>query len=89
MARIATGVSKKSNRENLAALTLVLEWRKYGLVEGFLMTPEVAWALSGTKFGNKPKVISDMPLAYEPEGEPSVDAIKVAKYVIKMEGGVA
>lgn len=88
MARIATGVSKKSNRENLAALNMILEWRNYGAT-GFLLTPEFAWAVSGGKFGNKPVMISAMPLAYAPEGTPSVDAVKVAKYIIKEQGGIA
>lgn len=84
MARIATGVSKKSNRENLAAWNLILEWRKYGAT-GFLLTPELAWAVSGGKFGTKPVMISAMPLAYAPEGTPSIDAMKVAKFVLKGE----
>lgn len=82
MARINTGVSKKANRENLAAFSLVLEWRNYG-AKGFLLTPELAWAVSGGKFGSKPNMVSAMPLMYAPEGEPSIDAMKVARYVLK------
>jgi hypothetical protein len=35
MARIATGVSKKSNRENLKGLELFWAWRNGGLVSEF------------------------------------------------------
>lgn len=81
MARIATGVSKKANRENLAALNLVLEWRAYGQ-QGMTLTPEFAWAVSGGKFGTKPVILSSMPLIYAPEGAATIDAIKVAKFVL-------
>ncbi len=82
MSKIATGTSKKSNRENMAAFNLLLTWRVYG-VKGFHLTPEFAWAVSGGKFGTAPVMLSAMPLKYAQEGEATIDAIKVAKYVIK------
>ncbi len=84
MARIATGVSKKANRENLAAFNLVLEWRNYG-AKGFFLTPELAWTVSGGKFGTAPVMINAMPLAFAPEGAATVDAMEVARYVLKQQ----
>jgi len=53
MARIATGLSKKSNRINSAALDLCFSWKRgYGI--GTKMDPEFAWVVSGGKYGNKP-----------------------------------
>lgn len=35
MSRIATGVSKKENRDNLKGLNLFFEWRSKGFVKDF------------------------------------------------------
>jgi hypothetical protein len=83
MARIKTGVSKKANRDNLKAFDLVLEWRKTNLAVGWLMTPEVAWAVSGGKFGTAPVMLNAMPLRYAAEGALDIDAMKVALYIVK------
>jgi hypothetical protein len=54
MARIATGLSKKSNRDNLAALNLCYVWRnQFGV--GVKMDAEFAWIVSNGKFGVQPK----------------------------------
>jgi len=52
MARIATGVSKKSNRQNLEALALAQAWgRQFGV--GTKCDAEFAWYISYGKFGQK------------------------------------
>ena len=49
MARIATGVSKKENRDKLKGLDLFFEWRKKGLVTEFneVLTPIQEIQLAG------------------------------------------
>jgi hypothetical protein len=49
MARIATGVSKKENRDKLKGLNLFFEWRKKGLVTDFneVLTPIQEIELAG------------------------------------------
>ena len=49
MARIATGVSKKKNREQLKGLNLFFEWRSKGLVTEFneVLTPIQEMQLAG------------------------------------------
>ena len=81
MARINTGVSKKANRDNLAALALVQEWRKYGQ-KGFVVSPEFAWAVSGGKFGQAPVMLSAMPLKYADDSPATIDAVKLAKSLL-------
>jgi hypothetical protein len=85
MARIKTGVSKKSNRENLKALEMIYEWRKYGET-GFHLTPEFAWVVSDGKFGTEPKMISAMPVRFAPLGAATIDAVKVARHIIRLNG---
>lgn len=82
MARRNTGVSKKINRQQLAALALCQTWaRQFGA--GKTMTPELAWAVSNGKFGTAPVVLSTLPLIYAPAGEPTVDTFKVALAIAK------
>lgn len=86
MARIATGMSKKSNRMNAAALTLCYTWRdQFGI--GTMMDAEFAWIVSGGKFGTEPQrgesgyiAANDLPL--------TIDTFKVAHYIIKTSGEV-
>jgi hypothetical protein len=49
MSRIATGVSKKENRDKLKGLNLFFEWRKKGLVTDFneVLTPIQEIELAG------------------------------------------
>jgi hypothetical protein len=81
MARVNTGVSKKENRENLAALALIAEWRNYG-EKGFSVSPEFAWAVSGGKFGKAPVLLSAMPLRYADDSPATIDAVKLAKWIM-------
>lgn len=88
MARIATGVSKKSNRENLKALDVAFAWkRQFGI--GVKMDAEFAWVVSNGKFGTKPVFKTVSRPSEMVIGEATIDTFKVAKYVSKMEGGVA
>ena len=91
MARIKTGVSKKANRDNLAALNLYYVWRnQFGI--GLKMDAEFAWVVSGGKFGVEPKyfgqnvdrAITDAHAASLPK---DIDTIKVALYVLKAKAG--
>jgi len=89
MARIATGVSKKSNRQNLAALNLCFAWRnQFGI--GTKMDAEFAWVMSNGKVGTKPAtygqamtVPSQMSV-----GEAVFDTFKIALAIIKAENTV-
>jgi hypothetical protein len=49
MSRIATGVSKKKNREQLKGLNLFFEWRAKGLVNDFneILTEQKQIELAG------------------------------------------
>ena len=90
MARISTGVSKKSNRENLAALNLCYAWRnQFGI--GVKMDAEFAWVMSNGKFGTKPATWTS--ISTRPSeivlGEAVIDTFKVALAIIKAEGKVA
>jgi hypothetical protein len=85
MARIKTGVSKKSNRQNLKALEIIYIWqRQFGVTT--TMTPELAWVLSDGKFGKAPVKISAWPSHYAPQGEPTIDALKVALHIVQRDG---
>lgn len=87
MARTATGVSKKSNRENLAALNKCYEWRsQFGV--GVKCSPEFAWVVSDGKFGIKPVEWGIGGGVRYTESEATVDTFKVALYIIKQEGNV-
>ena len=90
MARISTGISKKANRENLAALKLCYVWRdQFGI--GVKMDEEFAWVVSDGKFGTKPAswgqamtVPAQIVIA-----EPTINTFKVALYLIKRDKLVA
>lgn len=84
MARIATGVSKKSNRQNLKALELIYVWQRQFAVTT-TMTPELAFVLSDGKFGTAPVRISAMPSRYAEQGPATVDALKVALHIVKRD----
>jgi len=88
MARIATGVSKKSNRINLAALNLCYTWRNQFGIET-KMDAQMAWILSDGKFGIEPERDNYLG-GYKsvPVGERTVDTFKVAHYIIVKEGEV-
>jgi hypothetical protein len=87
MARTATGLSKKSNRQNLAALNKCYVWREqFGI--GVKCSPEFAWVVSGGKFGNKPVEWGQGGNFQYTESEATVDVFKVALYIIKQEGNV-
>ena len=84
MARIATGVSKKSNRQNLKALELIYVWKnQFGVTT--TMTPELAFVLSDGKFGTAPIKVSSMPSRYADQGAPTVSALKVALHIVKRD----
>jgi hypothetical protein len=87
MARIATGLSKKSNRINHAAFELCLKWREsYGV--GVTMDPEFAWVVSGGKFGNKPAEWGQTGNFNYTISEPTINTFKVAHYITVTEGQV-
>jgi len=89
MARIKTGVSKKSNRINLAALSLCYEWRnQFGI--GTKMDAQMAWILSDGKFGIEPERDNYLG-GYKnvPDSELTVDTFKVARYITVKEEKVA
>jgi hypothetical protein len=92
MARIKTGVSKQTNRDNLEALNLYYVWRnQFGI--GVKMDSEFAWVVSNGKFGVQPKyfgqnttrAVSDAHAANLPK---DIDTIKVALYVLKTNAKV-
>lgn len=88
MARISTGVSKKSNRENLKALDLAFAWkRQFGI--GVKMDAEFAWVVSDGKFGTKPVFKTVSRPSEIVIGEATIDTFKVARYIIKKRGEVA
>ena len=83
MARIKTGVSKKSNRQNLEALALAQTWnRQFGI--GVKMSPEFAWVFSNGKLGSKPntwgQVGESKPTIH---GEAIFDTFKIALSIVK------
>lgn len=87
MARIATGLSKKSNRINAAALELCFKWREqYGI--GVKVDPSFAWVVSGGKFGSKPENYGVSGQASSPITEATIDTFNVARYVIVSWGSV-
>lgn len=88
MARIATGVSKKSNRLNLVALEKCHVWRsQFGV--GVKCSPEFAWVVSDGKFGTKPAEWGQSGNFTYTETDATVDTFAVALYLIKKEGKVA
>lgn len=87
MARIKTGLSKKSNRDNLEALKICYTWRnQFGI--GTKMDAEFAWVVSDGKFGVEPKffgqnvdrAIAD---AHASSLEKNINTHEVALYVLK------
>jgi hypothetical protein len=89
MARIATGMSKKSNRENMAALNLCYSWRnQFGI--GVKMDAEFAWVMSNGKYGVKPATwgASSTRPSEMTVGEAVIDTFKIALAIIKAEGKV-
>jgi hypothetical protein len=81
MARTATGISKKANRENAKALALALAW-KYQFGIGVKMDSAFAWVMSDGKFGTKPDnygAAMSTPSLTEIE-EPTIDTFMVALY---------
>lgn len=87
MSRIATGMSKKSNRINAAACSLALSWKaQFGI--GTKMDAEFAYVVSNGKFGTKPQLQNGVRVADLVIGEPTINTIDVALYIIKAEGKV-
>jgi len=88
MARTATGLSKRSNRVNLAALNLAMDWKaRYGV--GVKVDPEFAWVVSNGKFGHKPAEWGMSGNFSYTRSEATVDTFAVARYIIETEGSVA
>lgn len=84
MARIATGVSKRSNRQNLKALELIYVWQnQFGVTT--TMSPELAFVLSDGKLGTAPVKISSSPLRYQEQAPATVSALKVALHIVKRD----
>jgi hypothetical protein len=83
MARIKTGVSKKSNRQNLEALAIAQTWnRQFGI--GVKMSPEFAWVFSNGKVGSKPNTWGQSGQSFEAKhGEPVFSTIKIALMIVK------
>lgn len=85
MARIATGVSKKSNRINRAAFELCLQWREqYGV--GVTVDPEFAWVVSGGKFGHQPAEWGQSGNFSYTQSEATINTFKVAHYITVKNG---
>jgi hypothetical protein len=90
MARIATGLSKKSNRQNMAALNLCYAWKnQFGI--GVKMDADFAWVLSNGKFGTKPATWGQTSIRASEMiiSEPVIDTFKIALAIIKAENKVA
>jgi hypothetical protein len=83
MARIATGVSKKSNRLNLEALALAQAWqRQFGI--GMKMSPEFAWVFTNGQIGQKPANFGQSGESTPTDhGTAIYDTFKIALFVIK------
>ena len=87
MARIKTGLSKKSNRDNLEALNICYAWRnQFGT--GVKMDAEFAWVVSGGKFGVEPKYFGQnvdraTADAHADSLEKNINTHEVALYVLK------
>ena len=92
MARRNTGLSKKSNRDNLAALNICYAWRnQFGV--GVKMDAEFAWVVSGGKFGVQPKYFGQnvdraTGDAHAESLSKEIDTHKVALYVLKQNAKV-
>lgn len=83
MARTATGMSKKSNRDNAQILNLCWAWRdQFGI--GVKMDAEFAWVVSNGKFGSKPAQWGQAGNFTYTVSEPTVDTWIVAKHVWQM-----
>jgi hypothetical protein len=88
MARTATGLSKKINRQKSAALVKCYVWREqFGV--GVKCSPEFAWVVSNGKFGNKPAEWGQSGNFTYTESPKSIDTFAVALYIIKKENQIA
>lgn len=83
MSRKTTGVSKKSNRQNLEALALAQTWnRQFGI--GVKMSPEFAWVFTNGKLGTKPTNWGQSGLSQATiHGTPQFDTFKIALAIVK------
>lgn len=92
MSRVKTGVSKKANRDNLAALNLFYVWRdQFGV--GVKMDAELAWVLSDGKFGVEPKYLGQnvsraIADAHAASLDKNINSHEVALYVLKQQAKV-
>ena len=83
MARTATGLSKKTNRDNMEALRLCWTWRdQFGI--GVNVDPEFAWVITDGRYGSQPANWGQAGNFEYGKSEATLDTFKIAQYVIKM-----